>query len=621
MLTDIIDFLQSAKRCVDTIIKELEELKDLKEHKMKKINLFIEIIHELGTSIVNLENAYEYSIPLEHKLKYLIIKELKFDLEDFSDSIKEYKIWYRTIKHFTEPTFTWLCCKPTLTYVVDPSELTHIIQSNTTNIIDASIKLSNILPSTMNKRLDDSFHKIMEKLMIVIELEKYIFGTAINIKHPILRRAWMNLGPSDKLQNEVEQYKLEESLLVMLKEENHGIIVNEKKCRDLISNFLEDLEKKAGNKPNGRISIDELNECIINESNTYNVLALLDLKTQPGCNLDTFEDEPYLQQVNITPEDVLQLLATFVSKHLTNNSTIKSSNITPNNEVDLEVTIDDTSSSISLEDIDIKTPFKKTLMEKLVTKKPVTENIITEEKIMEKLVTENQELNNTYNEIKLIDSLIIEPNNSLTIEPNNSLTIEPNNSLTIEPNNSLTIEPNNSLIIEPNIIEEKLTRSPTRSSLKTKIRRFSQQKQLSEYTILRLFKFDNIIFVNQTDNSGLLCCDGYGSNWPYKLAFEYDTPELPNTKTFGGLIMKCECIDQGWGGTGHVNIRYQVGTNKIIPAFFIDRNKNPSSIYTYLIKPDELDSYTHIKVWLCCPPWSGWSATLKSTTIDIKLNS
>ena len=44
MLSDIVNFLKSAKSCVDTIISELEEFKKLESNGMKKIDLFIEII-------------------------------------------------------------------------------------------------------------------------------------------------------------------------------------------------------------------------------------------------------------------------------------------------------------------------------------------------------------------------------------------------------------------------------------------------------------------------------------------------------------------------------------------------------------------------------------------------
>jgi hypothetical protein len=330
MIGDIIDFLKTAKGCVDIIIKELEELKDLESHGMKKIDLFIEIIKELGSSVVNLEKAYIDFIPLEHKLKYLIIKELKFDLEDFSDSLKEYKQWYLAVKNINQridisnfrcSSFKkfWFCCGQN-------TDISNV--SKPSNIIDSVSQLVNTPPSTMNKQLDDSFHKIMDKLMVVIELEKDIFGTAINITHPVLRRAWMSLGPADKSENEVEQHKMEEALLAMLKDENGGIVVNENKCRELISDFLEGLERKAGNKPNGRISIEELNECIFivtnsEDYNTKSVLKMLGLETQPGCDLDD-DEQHFLEKesndnTNISTEQILLVLAKHVGHYLKNN--------------------------------------------------------------------------------------------------------------------------------------------------------------------------------------------------------------------------------------------------------------------------------------------------------------
>lgn len=591
MIGDIVEFLKSAKNCVDIIIKELEELKDLEEHKIKKINLFIEIIKELGLSVVNLEKAYEEYIPLEHKLKYLIIKELKFDLEDFTQSLREYRIWYKSIQNIIKPyscirfkcKTKWLCCGSNISNIIEPGELTQIIEpdisganTKSVDIIDASIQLANILPSIMNKRLDESFHKIMEKLMIVIELEKDIFGTAININHPILRRAWMKLGPNDKLQNEVDQYKIEESLLVMLKEENHGIIVNEQKCRELISDFLEGLEKKAGNKPNGRISIDELNECVITDINANSVLGLLGLTTQPGCNLsredhadedtdddvceddvcenddcenDDCEDNSFeTEYINISTEQILKVLAKFVSEQL---SDLNRKNI-----------IRKKSSSISLDNVD--------------------------------MVFSSEENQTQCTEQTVSDRVVLDSKKSLDLIDYNLSNVQSTPS-----KNSTESRERRSLI----------------QSLKKKM-----SKKFDTECLIRLYRSDDLVFVSPEDNSGILVCDGYGSNWPYKTVYEFDIPDIANLKLIGGIKITCECSDQEWGGTGHVNIRYQIGDNKIIPAFFVDREKNTSGSFSHFIKLEELESHTHITFWLCCPPWSGWSATLKSIIIDLKSN-
>jgi len=506
MIGDIVEFLKTAKGCVDTIIKELEELKELEEHGMKKIDLFIEIINELGSSVVNLEKAYIDFIPLEHKLKYLIIKELKFDLEDFSDSLKEYKQWYLAVKNINQSVKSynfkcssfkkyWFCCGSDISNVSEPS-----------NIIDGIVQLVNIPPSTMNKHLDDSFHKIMDKLMVVIELEKDIFGTAINITHPVLRRAWMSLGPADKSENEIEQHKMEEALLSMLKDENGGVVVNENKCRELISDFLEGLEKKAGNKPNGRISIDELNECIFIVTNTNpedntskSVLKMLGLETQPGCDLDD-DEQNFLEKesndnTNMSSEQILLLLAQHVGHYLKNNEP----------------------GSIKSEKVEEPT-------NKVLFQEPTSVNKL-------ELVSPGKKQNNIIN---------------------------------------------------------------------------------------IACSFVNQVYVNTSDNSGLLECEGYGSNWPYKIAFDFIIPEL-DQKIFEHIEIKVSCTDQGWGGTGHCNLRYQIGTNKILPAFFIDREKNSLSMYTHLIKQDEIIPGSKVTFWICSAPWAGWSATVKSVSIVAKI--
>jgi hypothetical protein len=497
MLSDIVDFLKSAKSCVDAIISELEEFKKLEANGMKKIDLFIEIIKELGCSVQNLEKAFASNteIPIEHRLKYLIIKELKFDLDDFIESIAEYKEWFQVIKLQPPQSdisenipkskfhFCWSCssCPCKLSKVSEPVPLT--------NLVNAGIQLALIPPSQMNKKIDESFQKIMEKVRIVIELEKDIFGTAIKISHPILQKAWMSFGPIDKSKIEVEEYMLVEALVNRLKDECGGIVVNEYKCREIIGNFLQDLERKAGNKPNGKISIDELNEFVSTETNTNSVLDMLGLEEQPGCDITSEINISFIQinQVLTKSDDVLKILAKYVSEHM-------------------------------------------------------------------------------------------EQKTNLPTSPNLS---------------NPTIPPNPPIKTEIEFIK-------------------NNQKKLD--LVLNL-----PIKVSSNDKDGILECEGYGSNWPYKVICEFEIPEklITSINSITGTFV---ATDQGWGGTGHDNVRYRVGSNKISPAFFIDRDKNPSNTYTFTIKKDELNGLTSqdkITFWLCSAPWGGWSAHLTSCEVII----
>ena len=534
----IIEFLKSAKSCIDTIISELEELKELEEHKMKKINLFIEIIKELGLSIVNLENAYEDTIPLEHKLKYLIIKELKFDLEDFTDSLREYRVWYKAIKIVSDSSkfakCKWFCCgsyginsldviDPTNpANSADPTKLIEMINLDISgiNIIDASIQLANILPSTMNKRIDESFHKIMAKLMIVIELEKDIFGTAINITHPVLRRAWMNLGPSDKMQNEVEQYKLEEALLAMLKDDNHGIIVNEKKCRELINDFLEELEKKAGNKPNGRISIDELNEYVTTDNNVKNVLGLLGLKTQPGCNLCELDDlfisvddssdstdssnssnssnstrssDESANKINMSTNKILKVLANYVLKHINSKDLVSGPESINSKQL--------TSELVSRSSI-LSTPESinsKQLEPELVSRPSISS---TPEPIFDETIEEQKEVKSSENQMhQQAENISIEDIQLVCNELNETIDTTdttPTDSTQTEPQQqSLFIDTNNKLSEGKTLVRTQSKNS--KKSLVSRTKRLSslENKNLenlkSTCTLVRLVKLTNLI--------------------------------------------------------------------------------------------------------------------------------
>jgi hypothetical protein len=510
MLSDIVNFLKSAKSCVDTIISELEEFKKLEANGMKKIDLFIEIIKELGCSVQNLEKAFASNteIPIEHRLKYLIIKELKFDLDDFIESISEYKQWFQAINMKpSEPEkvksrFHFCCscssCPCKLFQVSEPAPIS--------NLINAGIQLALIPPSQMNKQLDDSFQKIMEKVRIVIELEKDIFGTAIKIFHPILQKAWMSFGPIDKAKIEVEEHMLVEALVNRLKDECGGIVVNESKCRNILGDFLQDLERKAGNKPNGKISIDELNEFLPTEENSKCVLDMLGLQEQPGCHITSDLNTSFIEtsQIITKSDDVLRVLAKYVSEHIEKKSNLP-----------------------------------------IPPKSPSPLNLPTPP----------------------------------------------------SPLNQPT---------SPSPLNQPTSPDKSNQSIKTTEKKLDLNLNLP-------------LIVTSSDKDGILECEGYGSNWPYKVICEFEVPNLELTNSITATFI---ATDQGWGGTGHDNVRYRVGSNKISPAFFIDRDKNPSNTYTYTIKKDELNGLVDnnkITFWLCSAPWGGWSAHLTSCEVVVTL--
>ena len=86
--------------------------------------------------------------------------------------------------------------------------------------------------------------------------------------------------------------------------------------------------------------------------------------------------------------------------------------------------------------------------------------------------------------------------------------------------------------------------------------------------------------------------------------------------------------DQGWGGSNNAHVRYQINEDNCVKAFTITRRPkdNLHGEYTFTINGYELnknpdkDLKQTIHIWLYCPPWSGWEATVHEISCEINYN-
>ena len=72
--------------------------------------------------------------------------------------------------------------------------------------------------------------------------------------------------------------------------------------------------------------------------------------------------------------------------------------------------------------------------------------------------------------------------------------------------------------------------------------------------------------------------------------------------------------DQGWGGTGHVQVRYAVNDQVSIKAFNVDRNDREikNNTHKVIINSDGINEDDEITIYLLCPVWAGWSSKVLS---------
>jgi len=124
--------------------------------------------------------------------------------------------------------------------------------------------------------------------------------------------------------------------------------------------------------------------------------------------------------------------------------------------------------------------------------------------------------------------------------------------------------------------------------------------------------------------------EGYGSDFPCRLIKKYKINKEETTSEKILLIINAE--DQNWGGTGHINVRYTLNSNKTDIGFFINREKVQDEIYNlgikelkdeinnhYLIefnKKDLKDGDNILTFYLFCPIWNGSIGYVKSIKVN-----
>lgn len=132
------------------------------------------------------------------------------------------------------------------------------------------------------------------------------------------------------------------------------------------------------------------------------------------------------------------------------------------------------------------------------------------------------------------------------------------------------------------------------------------------------------------------CVNDYGHDFKakkiskivLKKPSEYNEKLNDETSILTNITFQMVVKDQGWGGTGHAHVRYQINNSKCVKAFTVSRDEkeNPKNKYRFVINGYELNKNldnkkeTEISIWLYCPPWTGWEAEARSITCEINYN-
>ena len=265
-MDNVINVLSFVKDTIILVINELEILNKIKDIGIKKLPLYIETINTLQCSIINLERVFEKDIPIQHKLKRLVILALKLDLDEFRASLQECKLWHDKILTQNEEIYMKRLNNCTYSCI---------------NINLCSVELLTSIPSDVLKKLEDTFQIINEKIQDVIKLEQTIFGTALSIKHPLLQKVWMNCGLNQLNDTEIPANLMVELLYNMWLQEEGGILHNKERCIQMLTDYVNIIDNLSGTKANGKISVQELNQVPITDKNKKSIKGLLGIPHQP----------------------------------------------------------------------------------------------------------------------------------------------------------------------------------------------------------------------------------------------------------------------------------------------------------------------------------------------------
>jgi hypothetical protein len=126
--------------------------------------------------------------------------------------------------------------------------------------------------------------------------------------------------------------------------------------------------------------------------------------------------------------------------------------------------------------------------------------------------------------------------------------------------------------------------------------------------------------VGSSVNERLSNTNGYGSDFPYIGICEFNLPELDSSDRYESsyITLDINAKDQGWGGTGHVQIRYQINDGECLHGVDINRDNNPAGEYNMSIPFNQkVSSYDKINLYLLCPAWGGWSASVTGVKGEI----
>ena len=535
------------------------------------INNFVDIIGRLKTNITEIKEINKL-VKTELPTFLTTLNRLHSNLNSLSFIYRKEDAHYILFKHHLlkfSQIDTILCkINPIGDLLNTLSEIKYSKNCSTKMMNYLKLYVKYNTPKTISSRIRKYFKIIEDVLPTVINLTRTILGSAIRIKQPILRKAWMLAGENQLNDSSLPINIIQDNLYMLLQVEigENTLDRTNKKAmyKNIINQITDDIDNRGATKGDGNISIAELNDLPDELMKTIDDIDI-------GIDIEDYKTGKVVPDIYSCCLFSITNSKVFLEQDDYSSSTKSDSTKGDDNE-SLYGDEDNYSARAFCDAYKLYIKNKKLKAKQKQKKK----NQIKEQKQEEKEKEKEKETD-----------------------------------IGEEDTENAIYEGLNYLFGSSDYIEES-TKIPI---------------------IIDLDK-ENTIKYNEDKLPDIPCVKDYGNNFPKKKIYtiilkkpsEYDPKLNDETSILTNINFKIIAKDQEWGGTNHAQVRYQINNEKCIKAFTIDNN-NKKNKYKFTINGCELNNYDKFKqkqqeihIWLFCPPWSGWEASISSITYTLNYN-
>ena len=526
-MSDIFGCISRFSDIIKSLKHQINETAEIKQLMHKSLPTFIKALNRMNITLEMLSYVFQSNSPHNELFKHKLLKFSQIE----------------TIVIKLEPMDTLLRI---LRELKDSENLT--LKERLKKYFELFFEYKT--PSTLHMRMKKYFRIIEDALPVVIELNRTIFGSALRIKQPLLRKAWMLAGENQLNDSSLPINIIQDNLYMLLKLEIDENTINKKNKKEMYKNIIsqiaDDIDNRGATKGDGNISLAELN----------------DLPDEVMENINEKEEYEEEEDGYIENEEI-EGCGCFGGSIKSNKVHVVDTSVsTKTNSCKSE----DGESIMGDECIILATDFFDRYKLYLKKKKQKQKEKQKKSKKKEGKEEENEEalmgISELFNETDIEENIKVNPEIELLEEP-------------IVNSSTPQIEP---------------------------------PKCVNDYG--HDFKAKKI------------------SKIVLKKPSEYNEKLNDETSILTNITFQMVVKDQGWGGTGHAHVRYQINNSKCVKSFTVSRDEkeNPKNKYRFVINGYELNKNldnkkeNEISIWLYCPPWTGWEAEARSITCEINYN-